>query len=110
MERHLSLDEESEIESVSIMIAVVAKVTPEQVSQALQNALDEDGDLIDFDITGTLTLDDGSVAVMAEVQVESGMAAMEWQRDLASGAVEVEVRLRATDAHALARPNTRFRD
>ena len=93
--------DESELDDddfVSIQVAVLVKVTPEQVSQALQEALDDDGDLADYEILGVRTLPDGRMAVVAEVKVESGMAAMEWQRDLSEGSLEVSLTLPLVDA------------
>lgn len=92
--------DESELDDedfVSIQVAVLVEVTPEQVSKALQDALDEDGDLADYEILGVRTLRDGTVAVVAEVKVESGMAAMEWQRDLSEGSLEVPLTLPMVD-------------
>jgi hypothetical protein len=83
---------------VRIQVAVLVKVTPEQVTQALQEALDDDGDLADYEILGARTLWDGTVAVVAEVKVESGMAAMEWQRDLSEGSLEAPLTLPLVDA------------
>ena len=88
--------DESELDDedfVSIHVAVLVEVTPEQVSQALQEALDEDGDLADYEILGVRSLADGSLAVVADVRVESGMAAMEWQRDLAEESISVTLTL-----------------
>lgn len=82
---------------VSIQVAVLLAVTPEQVSQALQEALDDDGELADYEVLGVRSLPDGTVAVVAEVKVESGMAAMEWQRDLSDGSLEVSLTLPMVD-------------
>jgi hypothetical protein len=93
-EDHSELDDE---DFVRIQVAVLVKVTPEQVTQALQEALDEDGDLAHYEILGVRSLPDGRVAVVAEVKVESGMAAMEWQRDLSEGSLEVPLTLPMVD-------------
>ena len=82
---------------VNIQVAVLVKVTPEQVSQAIQEALDDDGDLADYEILGVRSLPGGRVAVVAEVKVESGMAAMEWQRALSEGSLEVSLTLPMVD-------------
>lgn len=99
--------DESELDDedfVSIPVAVLVKVTPEQVSQALQEALDEDGDLADYEILGVRSLADGSLAVVANVRVESGMATMEWQRDLSEGSLEAALTLPVVDPRDLGLP------
>ena len=60
------------------------KVTTEQVSQALQEVLDDDRDLAD-----------------QEVKVESSEAAMEWQRDVSEGSLEVPLTSPVADALSL---------
>ena len=89
---------------ITLEVAVLIKVTAEQVSQALQDALDDDGDVADFEIMGVMTLGDGTLAVVAEVQVESGMAAMEWQRDLAQGSLDANLTLPLVDVLTLEGP------
>ena len=74
---------------ITLEVAVLVEVTPDQVSQALRDALDEDGDLADYAVLGVRPLADGTLAVVAEIQVESGMAAMEWQRDLSERSLQV---------------------
>jgi hypothetical protein len=94
---------EDESEFVRIDLAVRVGVTPQQVQAALEESLGDDGDIAGFEITGEQGLSYGSTYVTAVVEVESGMAAMEWQRALSAGLIAVPVEFRAVDGYALQR-------
>lgn len=83
---------------VIVEVAVLVQVTPQQVRQALQESLDDDGDLADSEVLGVRVLQDGTLAVVAEAKVESGMAAMEWQRDLSEESISVTLTLPVSES------------
>lgn len=94
-------EDESEQEFVTVEVAVITQVNPEQIVEALRRALDNDGDLAGYEIAGVKHLPDGTAAVVAEVAVESGMAAMEWQRYLSQGFLNVDLTLPVVEAFTL---------
>lgn len=86
---------------VPIGVAVVAAVTPEQIQAALEEYLEDDGDLGGYEIKGARTAKDGTLYVEAEVLVEAGMSAMEWQSSLSGGAITIGVELRVLPVYEL---------
>ena len=82
---------------VSIPFAVRVQVTPEQVTSALRAFLDDNGDLGGYEVTGQETLPDGTVQIVGEALVESGMSAMEWGGYVDRGVMCVEVELPIVD-------------
>lgn len=94
---------ENESDFVRIDLAVRVEVTPQQLKAALEESLGDDGDISGFEITGEQRLSDGSTYVTAVVEVESGMAAMEWQRALSAGLIALPVVFTAVDGYALER-------
>ncbi len=90
---------EDESDFVRIDIAVRVEVTPQQLTAALEESLGDDGDIAGFEITGEQRLANGSTYVTAVVEVESGMAAMEWQRALTAGLITLPVEFTAVDGY-----------
>jgi len=94
---------EDESDFVRIDLAIRVEVTPQQLTAALDEHLGDDGDIAGFEIIGEHRQADGSTYVTAVVEVESGMAAMEWQRALTAGLIAIPVEFTAVDGYALER-------
>lgn len=85
--------EGEDFDFVSIPFAVRVRVAPEQVTAALRDFMDDNGDLRGYEITGRETLPDGTIQIVREALVESGMSAMEWGGYVDRGVMRVEVEL-----------------
>ncbi|MDP1876959.1 MAG: hypothetical protein Q8M17_05325 [Actinomycetota bacterium] len=92
-------EEESGADSdlMAIPFAVRVRVTQEQVTAAVEAFFDDNGDIGGYEITGATTLPDGTVQVVGEAYVESGMSAMEWGGYVDRGILTVDVELPIVD-------------